>query len=90
MNINLFDCNMRIIPVIFGHPREYKPIESDEQRCRYKDEFNVDYPVYRDLHAVIEKVSKKFAQLEERLREEARGSEEYQVLQNSHIHLLNV
>jgi len=34
--------------------------------------------MYRDLHAVIEKVSKKFAQLEERLREEVRGTEEYQ------------
>lgn len=58
---------------------KYATIETDEQRSRYKDDFNTEYPLYRDLHAVIEKVSKKFAHLEERLRSEKRGSEEYQV-----------
>lgn len=59
---------------------QYTPIETVEQRIRYKDDFNTDYPSYRDLHTVIEKVSKKFAQLEERLRDEVRGSPEYQVI----------
>jgi RNA polymerase II elongation factor ELL len=58
---------------------QYTRIETEEQRSRYKDDFNAEYSIYRDLHTVIEKVSKKFAQLEERLREEERGTERYQV-----------
>lgn len=50
-----------------------------EQRNRYKADFNAQYNEYRDLHSVIHEVSKKFAQLEENLRKEEKGSERYQV-----------
>lgn len=53
----------------------YVPIENSEQRIRYKTEFNQYYAKYRSLHNVLDTVSKKFASLENRLRE-ARGSQE--------------
>lgn len=53
----------------------YVPIEDSEQRIRYKTEFNQYYAKYRTLHNVLDTVSKKFASLENRLRE-ARGSQE--------------
>ncbi|GLH07416.1 Uncharacterized protein GBIM_12874 [Gryllus bimaculatus] len=48
----------------------YTTICNSEQRSRYKADFNADYNEYRDLHHAVETVSKHFAQLEERLRQE--------------------
>ncbi|XP_015604168.1 RNA polymerase II elongation factor Ell isoform X2 [Cephus cinctus] len=48
----------------------YTTISSAEQRRRYKAEFNADYEEYRRLHTQVAKVSKRFAQLEERLKQE--------------------
>ncbi|KAG7203569.1 hypothetical protein KM043_013613 [Ampulex compressa] len=58
----------------------YTTISSAEQRRRYKAEFNADYEEYRRLHAQVAKVSKRFTQLQERLKqEEASGNwAEYQ------------
>lgn len=62
--------------------RYYTTISSSEQRRRYKAEFNADYEEYRRLHAQVANVSKRFTQLQERLKqEEASGNwEEYEVL----------
>lgn len=64
--------------------RYYTTISSAEQRRRYKAEFNADYEEYRRLHAQVAKVSKRFAQLQERLKqEEASGNwDEYEVRRN--------
>lgn len=61
--------------------RYYTTISSTEQRRRYKAEFNADYEEYRRLHTQVAKVSKRFVQLQDRLKqEEASGNwEEYQV-----------
>lgn len=61
--------------------RYYTTISSLEQRRRYKAEFNADYEEYRRLHAQVAKVSKRFIQLQDRLRrEEASGNwDEYEV-----------
>lgn len=58
----------------------YTTISSTEQRRRYKAEFNADYEEYRRLHAQVAKVSKRFTQLQDRLRrEEASGNwDEYE------------
>lgn len=80
----------RVAPVVDSRPApaksefpdylmEYTTIKSGEQRRRYKSDFNADYNEYRDLHAVVERVSKRFAQLEERLRQEDESSQEYKV-----------
>ncbi|ODM98390.1 RNA polymerase II elongation factor Ell [Orchesella cincta] len=57
---------------------KYITINNSEQRSKYKEDFNIEYSEYRDLHAVIDKVSKRFAHLEERLRQEERGTEGYE------------
>jgi len=54
----------------------YTPIVSVEQRVRYKTEFNQYYAKYRTLHKVLDQVSKKFAHLENRLKEAQKGSQE--------------
>lgn len=54
-------------------------IKTPEQRRRYKADFNADYAEYRDLHGVVEKVSRRFAQLEERLKKENEASPKYKV-----------
>lgn len=63
--------------------RNYSSIRDNEQRRRYKADFTADYSEYRDLHAEVEKVSKRFAQLEERLRQEERNSPTWKVIQSS-------
>ena len=46
-----------------------------EQRIRYKVEFDQDYAKYRKHHEVLNKVTKRFARLESRLKLHQRGSE---------------
>lgn len=67
---------------VVGHFSKYRRIESPEQRYQYKEDFNAEYTEYRYLHSVIDKVSKKFAHLEEKMRKEERGSPEYAVCTN--------
>lgn len=90
----------RVAPVVDSRPKptiesksefpdyltEYTTIKSIEQRRRYKSDFNADYAEYRDLHNVVERVSRRFAQLEERLKQEDESSLGYKV---SSIHLKN-
>jgi Occludin homology domain. len=60
--------------------RHYISIRDNEQRRRYKADFTADYSEYRDLHAEVEKVSKRFALLEERLKQEERNSVTWKVI----------
>jgi RNA polymerase II elongation factor ELL len=55
----------------------YTPIVSVEQRVRYKSEFNQYYAKYRTLHKVLDQVSKKFADLEARLKKAQKGSQDF-------------
>ncbi|XP_003395885.1 RNA polymerase II elongation factor Ell [Bombus terrestris] len=58
----------------------YTTISSMEQRRRYKEEFNADYEEYQRLHTQVAKVSIRFTELQDRLKqEEALGNwDEYQ------------
>lgn len=58
---------------------EYPPITSIEQRRKYKTEFDNEFNDYRKLHQMIESVSKRFAQLEEKLRNEEHNEEKVNV-----------
>ncbi|XP_055693782.1 RNA polymerase II elongation factor Ell [Lutzomyia longipalpis] len=65
---------------------QFRRIESIEQRREYKSIFDKEYAEYRKLHADIDQVSKKFAELEEalrfeekRLRREERDDLKYRV-----------
>lgn len=72
-------------PSVTEYPKylsEYTTIETIEQRRRYKEDFNADYAEYRHLHSIVDEVSRKFAQLEERLRREEKGSEGWRSIKN--------
>ncbi|XP_018574099.1 RNA polymerase II elongation factor Ell [Anoplophora glabripennis] len=59
------------------YKQQYVTIQDVDQRRRYKADFNADYAEYRDLHGIVEKVSRRFAQLEERLKQEDENSPRY-------------
>ncbi|VTJ54705.1 Hypothetical predicted protein [Marmota monax] len=58
---------------------KYAAISSSEQRQSYKNDFNAEYSEYRDLHARIEQITRRFTQLDAQLRQLSQGSEEYEV-----------
>ncbi|KAJ9580094.1 hypothetical protein L9F63_004236, partial [Diploptera punctata] len=60
----------------------YSSIHDNEQRKRYKADFTAHYKEYRDLHAEVEGVSKRFAQLEDRLRQEEKNSPAWREIKN--------
>ena len=45
-----------------------------------KNDFNAEYSEYRGLHARIERVTRRFTQLDAQLRQLSQGSEEYEVV----------
>ncbi|GAB6019015.1 hypothetical protein CHUAL_000646 [Chamberlinius hualienensis] len=55
--------------------KKYTEIVSSEQRARYKSDFNAEYLKYRDVHAVVDRVSKRFSTLKENLRNVDEGSD---------------
>uniref|UniRef100_A0A9L0TB08 Elongation factor for RNA polymerase II n=1 Tax=Equus caballus TaxID=9796 RepID=A0A9L0TB08_HORSE len=57
---------------------KYATISSSEQRQSYKNDFNAEYSEYRDLHARIEQITRRFTQLDAQLRQLSQGSEEYE------------
>nr|CAD7447561.1 unnamed protein product [Timema bartmani] len=58
----------------------FTTITNSVQRGQYKAHFNADYTEYRELHAIVEKVSRRFAELEERLKHEQHGGIGYMLL----------
>jgi len=60
---------------------KYQHISSLDQRNMYKQEFNLEYEEYRNLHKNVEKVTQKFANLEVKMRQAQQGTEEFEVSQ---------
>ena len=52
---------------------------SADQRSRYKADFNRQYQEYLKLHSFIEERTRPFTDLDEQLKNETIGSEEYNV-----------
>jgi len=59
----------------------YTTILSVEQRIKYKMEFNEHYNNYRKLHSILDRVSKRFAELEDKLKLHPRDSPEFKRVQ---------
>ncbi|KAG8456363.1 hypothetical protein GDO86_002225 [Hymenochirus boettgeri] len=59
---------------------KYTVIVSSEQRQSYKDDFNSEYDEYRSLHARVEKVTRKFMQLDSKRKSHSPGSKEYKIV----------
>ncbi|GJQ77633.1 hypothetical protein Trydic_g12761 [Trypoxylus dichotomus] len=55
----------------------YTTIKDPEQRRRYKADFNADYDEYKRLHGVVEKISRRFAELKGKLKQESTSSPKY-------------
>ncbi|XP_071550671.1 RNA polymerase II elongation factor ELL2 isoform X2 [Panulirus ornatus] len=61
------------------YQRNYTTIVSVEQRSRYKADFNRQYQEYLELHGFIKERTRPFVNLDERLKNETLGSDEYNV-----------
>nr|XP_033771385.1 RNA polymerase II elongation factor ELL2 isoform X3 [Geotrypetes seraphini] len=59
---------------------KYKAIVSCEQRQSYKDDFNSEYDEYRNLHARVESITRKFMKLDKKRKLHSPGSKAYQVV----------
>ncbi|NXY47663.1 ELL2 factor, partial [Ceuthmochares aereus] len=59
--------------------RKYRAIVSREQRQSYKNDFNAEYNEYRNLHARMLSVSRRFTELDAQRKLLSPESKEYQV-----------
>ncbi|XP_045460114.1 RNA polymerase II elongation factor Ell [Harmonia axyridis] len=59
---------------------EYTTIRNYDQRKRYKDDFNEYYNEYKVLHETVDRVSRRFIELEDRLKHENSKSPKYRDL----------
>uniref|UniRef100_A0A8C4X834 Elongation factor for RNA polymerase II 2 n=1 Tax=Erpetoichthys calabaricus TaxID=27687 RepID=A0A8C4X834_ERPCA len=57
---------------------KYTAIINMDQRQTYKDDFNAEYDEYRNLHARVENVTRRFAKLDAERKRLPPGSKEYQ------------
>lgn len=60
---------------------KYMPLVSTDQRQSYKDDFNAEYDEYRQLHARVENITRRFTQLDTQCRKLVPGTKEYQKVQ---------
>lgn len=68
----LFSC-------VFVLNSKYKRISDKDQRQKYKQDFNREYEEYMVLHSNIDKVTKTFASLEEKMKRTEQGTDEHEV-----------
>ncbi|XP_028907081.1 RNA polymerase II elongation factor ELL isoform X2 [Ornithorhynchus anatinus] len=77
-------CNNSSVPTSTSEMPDYllkyTAIASLEQRQTYKNDFNAEYNEYRDLHARIERITRRFTQLDSQLKQLTQGSEEYKII----------
>uniref|UniRef100_A0A8C5M7G0 Elongation factor for RNA polymerase II n=1 Tax=Leptobrachium leishanense TaxID=445787 RepID=A0A8C5M7G0_9ANUR len=59
---------------------KYPAISTSDQRQKYKNDFNAEYLTYRDLHARIERVTRRFTLLDEKLKQLLPGTEDYKTI----------
>ena len=64
---------------LFFSISKYIAIVSYEQRQSYKDDFNAEYDEYRNLHARMENITRRFMKLDAQRKQLSPGSKEYQV-----------
>nr|XP_033810878.1 LOW QUALITY PROTEIN: RNA polymerase II elongation factor ELL [Geotrypetes seraphini] len=76
-------CNNSSVPTSSETPdylSKYTAISSQEKRQSYKSDFNAEYNEYRDLHARIERITRRFTQLDSQLKQLPQGTEEYKTI----------
>ncbi|XP_029470262.1 RNA polymerase II elongation factor ELL [Rhinatrema bivittatum] len=79
-------CNNSSVPTSTSESPDYlskyTAISSQEQRQGYKNDFNAEYNEYRDLHARIERITRRFTQLDSQLKQLSQGTEEYKMIRD--------
>ncbi|XP_054883293.1 RNA polymerase II elongation factor ELL2 [Poeciliopsis prolifica] len=60
---------------------KYATLASLDQRQSYKDDFNAEYDEYRQLHARVESITRRFTQLDAQCRKLVPGTKEHQKVQ---------
>ncbi|KAJ8287242.1 hypothetical protein GJAV_G00049290 [Gymnothorax javanicus] len=61
---------------------KYMAVTSMTQRQSYKDDFNAEYGEYCDLHTQVEKITRRFTQLEAQCKRLQPGTKEHKAVQN--------
>uniref|UniRef100_A0AAQ5ZUQ0 OCEL domain-containing protein n=1 Tax=Amphiprion ocellaris TaxID=80972 RepID=A0AAQ5ZUQ0_AMPOC len=61
---------------------KYTVIGTQEQRQRYKNDFNAEYSEYRGLHARIEGITRQFTVLDNELKQLQQGTDKYKTIHN--------
>ncbi|XP_077188007.1 RNA polymerase II elongation factor ELL [Paroedura picta] len=61
---------------------KYTAVSSSEQRQSYKTDFNTEYNEYRDLHSRIERITRRFTQLDSELKQLSQDSAEYKIIRD--------
>uniref|UniRef100_A0A668AWB2 RNA polymerase II elongation factor ELL-like n=1 Tax=Myripristis murdjan TaxID=586833 RepID=A0A668AWB2_9TELE len=61
---------------------KYTAICTQDQRLSYKQDFNMEYSEYRDLHARIDSVTQQFMELDAQLKQLESGSRKYKTIHN--------
>lgn len=64
---------------------DYPPITSVEQRRKYKTEFDKDFAEYRQLHLIMDKARRRFANLQQELSSVSQSDQKYKEIQNQII-----
>ncbi|XP_046329647.1 RNA polymerase II elongation factor ELL-like [Haliotis rufescens] len=62
--------------------KTYTMIKNQEQRQKYKGDFNSEYDEYRKLFGHLDTIAKKFGELEIKIRKTKEGSEAFETLKN--------
>ncbi|KAF7664117.1 hypothetical protein LDENG_00189340, partial [Lucifuga dentata] len=79
-------CNITSIPSssseVADYLTKYMVIGSQEQRQRYKNDFNAEYSEYRGLHARIEGITRQFTVLDNELKQLQQGTDKYKTIHN--------
>ncbi|XP_032355979.1 RNA polymerase II elongation factor ELL [Etheostoma spectabile] len=79
----LFDSNvLQVDHDTTDYLLKYTAICSQDQRQKYKQDFNTEYSEYRDLHARIDGVTRQFMELDTQLKQLHHESHKYKTVRN--------
>jgi RNA polymerase II elongation factor ELL len=67
----------------------YKPISTREQRLQYKRDFQLEYPEYIELKTNLDGITRRFMELDKKLKKCSEGSADYLLIQEEIMNAYN-